>query len=162
MATFNNEQHMNNIFREFGNIEKFHKKFKQEFAESLMKIIANYHKEIIESTKLNTIIYAYAGHLLDVIESVIEKDKKYSNYRLMIELHRMKKVLGKINHPKSEYHFETEIEKNVKSITVNYYPAIIDFTSNGFRLLETNLQLFTRDFLSDFYFDLKKNSKYQA
>lgn len=162
MATFNKENYMNNVFREFKNIEQFHNNFRKKFTSYVKKIVLEYHNEAIDNSKINTIIYAYAGHLIDVIESVIEKDHNYSEYRLMVELHRMKKVKENISQPNSNYCFGSAIEAKVKSMAVNNFPSIMDFSANGFRLLDVNLKVFTRDFLTDFYFDLKKTDTYQA
>lgn len=162
MAPFDKENYMHNVFREFRNIEQFHNNFRIKFTSSINDIVSKYHNDVIDNTKLKTVIYAYAGHLIDVIESIIEKDKNYSEYRLMIELHRMKKVNEKISQPKSDYCFSSAIERKVKSMVVNNFPSIINFTANGFRLLEINLKVFTRDFLTDFYFDLKNTDAYQA
>lgn len=162
MAPFDKENYMHNVFREFKNIEQFHNNLCKKFSTIVKHIVSQHHGDVVDNTKLKTIIYAYGSHLIDVIESVIDKDKNYSEYRLMIELHRMKKVINNISQPNSDYYFSAAIENKVKLLAVNNFPQIVDFTANGFRLLEVNLKVFTRDFLTDFYFDLKKTDTYQA
>lgn len=158
MAFYDNEKHMNHVFKEFSNIDKFHKNFRDKFSRVLNKTILQYNFKNDISNKAITIIDTYSAHLLSTIESVIDKDKNYSEYRLMIELHRMNKVLHKISKPKYKTDFGCVVENIIKKMTIDYYPLIVDFTANGFRLLDVNLQVFIRDFLTDLYFDMDKNT----
>jgi len=155
MQYFDKEKWKENIQKEFVEIDKFHNQFCHAFSNNMQPIFERFYSIKSFDGTLNKFLSVYAIHLISVIESVIEKDKNYSQYRIKVELERMSEVVSGVSKPSSFPKLNDEIIGQVKKMTTDFFPVVYEFTGNGFRLLELNLKLFTRDIHTDFEFRTK-------
>lgn len=156
MKYFDKEKWRNFVQQEFIKIDQFSNQFISVFSKTMKTAFEKYHPITSFDGNFNEFLSIYAIHLLSVIESVIEKDKTYSQYRIKVELERMNEVISTISKPTMNPKLGEEINSIVKKMATDFFPKLYEFSGDGFRLLELNLKLYARDFHLDFEFGTKK------
>jgi len=155
MKYFDKEKWRQSVQKEFVEIDKFNNQFFHTFSNTLHPVFGKFHSIKNFDGNFNEFLSIYAIHLLSLIESVIEKDRNYSQYRIGVELERMNELVSKISKPRKYPKLDDELIILVKNLTIDFFPIVYEFTGDGFRLLEINLKLFTRDIHTDFEFGVK-------
>ncbi len=54
--------------------------------------------------------------------------------------------------------FATNLSKTTKKLMVSYFPKIYDLSGNGFRLLDTNIELIKRKMLNELHSEILKDT----
>lgn len=141
----NTERLMRGIFEEFNKMDAFRTRFKNDFFETFRLAVAKLYP-VSETDDLVEYLDLMAEEALRVASDVIEKDRTYPEYRQVMELKTFNSLLEKQNI--SEYQTE-EIEfvkHELNNLLLKHYPAIFEFSSFGYRLLDRNVQFFARQF----------------
>lgn len=145
----NNDQH--NLNSEFRKIEEFLPEFESVFAIELQNIAAKNYSNIEFSEKLIEAVLAYANEMINVAESVCDKDLNYYEDRLKEELDIISAVVEKYPPENLDSEFLHQTHQKAKELIVNFYPHIFALSSNGFRLLEKYCQMYNWKFVDIFH-----------
>lgn len=143
---FNKEFH-SNLNIEFQKIDKFLKEFRHEFIKALSSEVKLLSTEIRSDETLNEKLLVYANQIFNSAESVIDKDKHYTEVRLKEELDAMSQVTKKGLIPSEHLKLAERTHRKAKAIMVKFYPDLIDLSADGFRLLEKYCSMYNHDFV---------------
>jgi hypothetical protein len=144
----------NNIKSEGGlkqKTEAFYKQFRKQFVDELFSIIVKYYPGISPGMMLNSDLNLYANEIISSAETVLLKDKDYTEERLQEELNIMNRLVVKDPIPGQNTVFVDLIHKKAKETMVNAFPEVFDLSSDGLRLLEKYSKMYNWEFVVEFY-----------
>jgi len=138
-----NKEFQYTLAKAFKKIDEFRFEFQQHFCSELFGIAQKQHLDIPEA-ELRKMLLVYSHEVFSCAESVLDKDKNYSDFRLEEELHALTVALKNTG-------FDNELaqqtHRKAKEIIVDFFPDLIDLSGNGFRLLEKYCLLYNREFV---------------
>lgn len=151
MVLFDKEKWMLDLLSEFKEMDGFRATFQSDFRLRLSTIISEVHPNISWNEAKYELIDMFALQVLNVTESVIDKDKNYPQYRLEEELQKMNELVGDWFVKEGLALYEDSY-KEVKMFMVNANKKVFDLSGTGFRLLEANVRIALRDFWAAFLY----------
>ncbi|WP_340113568.1 hypothetical protein [Maribellus mangrovi] len=143
---FNKEFH-SNLNIEFQKIDKFLKEFRHEFTKELSSELELLSAGITSDETLKEKLLVYSNQIFNSAESVIDKDKHYTEVRLIEELETMSRVSRKDLIRPEHLELAERTHRKAKALMVKFYPNLIDLSANGFRLLEKYCSMYNHDFV---------------
>ncbi len=150
MDASNSEKRIRKILAGFKESDQLQSAFKKDFIPVIYtRLQKNYPGRDFGSALADTILQ-FAENAISCVESVIEKDSGYPDYRKEEEIERMKLVVSKLAFSEEAGFLLDEIHNEVKKSIVRFYPEIFEFSGQGFRLLELHSKFYTQGFISDF------------
>lgn len=150
MKSFDEEGNIKFILEEIQKADTFYNSFKKEFSEVIFQIIQDFYPGTILDNEIENMLLAYSVAVLNSTESVIDKDRNYPLYRLEEELAAMNRITLNLSSFERGKVFVETVHAKAKELMVNYFAAIYDLSSIGFRLLERNAWLYSCEFISNF------------
>jgi len=132
---------MREIFEEFRKMDAFRTNFKSDFFKTFSLISANLYS-IPESDELVEFLDGMAEEALSMANSIVEKDRTYPEYRQVMELKTYKALLDKHQISEGQATEIKQVKYNLNVLLLQYYPAIFEFSSFGYRLLDGNVKFF--------------------
>ena len=138
------------IYEEFKKIDEFYVEFKDEFKRKQLNIILQYKPDFKHSEQFEERLDQFAHSALNVAHTIIDKDKTYPEFRLKDELLSMQTYLAKAIELTKNKELAAEMHRKTKKLLVKYYPSIVDLSSEGFRLMELNLNFLNMEFIANF------------
>lgn len=150
MGIFDREENLKFILEEIKKTDTFYNLFKKEFSELIYTTIQEFYPGMLPSEDVDELLEAYAVAILNVTESVIDKDRNYPMYRLEEELGTMNRLTIKLSRLEENNDFRKAVHMNAKELMVKHFSAIYELSSTGFRLLEKNAKLYNWEFASNF------------
>lgn len=150
----NTQRAMRELFEEFERIDSFRDHFKHDFMEEYSSaVLQSYQTQ--EKEQLTAFIEFMADQAFSLMESVIEKDQCYPEYRKEIELQVLDALIGKQIVSAEQTEEINQFKYALNSILLKYYPSIYELSSFGYRLLDRNVQHFSYQFTSAIRRDLE-------
>ena len=146
MKEFEPDKFQHKLNSEFRKIDEFLHEFEKEFVNAMQTIIRAEYPEIEMNDKINEAMLMYANEMINVAESVCDKDLHYPGARLKEELNNMKRVVEKYPPECHDSNFLQQTHHKAEELMVNYYPYVFDLSANGFRLLEKYCQMYNWKF----------------
>ena len=150
MEKFESDKFQHQLNSEFRRVEEFLHEFESVFAGELQKIIFKTYSNIELNEKIHEAVLAYANEIINVAESVCDKDMNYTELRLKEELDNMARVVENYPPENLDCEFLQKSHQNAKKLIVDFYPYIFDLSANGFRLLEKYCQMYNWKFVDIF------------
>jgi len=150
MGIFDREENLKFILEQIKKTDTFYNLFKKEFSELIYTNIKEYYTEMPPCEDIDELLRAYAIAILNVTESVIDKDRNYPMYRLEEELGTMNRLTLKLYKQEENNDFREAVHLNAKKLMVKHFSSVYDLSSTGFRLLEKNAKLYNWEFASNF------------
>ncbi|WP_372776007.1 hypothetical protein [Mangrovibacterium sp.] len=141
----NTQRAMRELFEEFERIDIFRNHFKRDFTDEYRAALLKTY-QIQETEQLVAFIELMADQAYSLMESIIEKDQCYPEYRKEIELQVLDALVGK-QITSAEHASEImQLKYTLNCILLKYYPVIYELSSFGYRLLDRNVQHFIYQF----------------
>jgi hypothetical protein len=150
MKDFEKEEFRLYISEEFGKVDAFYAHVKNDFGMTLMKIIEDKSEAQENKAQLSEAISVYAQEIINVTESVIDKDRNYSEIRLKEELQRVQKVVSQWAVYEVDTEFVNKLHQVSKEVMAKYFKPIFDLSADGFRLLDNGAKMHTLRFLASY------------
>ena len=150
MKKFESNKFQHQINSEFRKIDEFLHEFENDFANAMHKIINEEYPGVAITDKIEEAVLMYANEVINVAESVCDKDMHFSDTRLNEELNNMTSVVEKYPPENYDLKFLQKAHHKAEELVVNYYPYIFELSSNGFRLLEKYCQMYNWKFVDIF------------
>ncbi len=132
---------------EFKNIDELLFEFQSKFVYEIFKITKKQLIDIQGERDVQESILSYSLEIFSCADSVLDKNKNYSDLRLKEELDSITIAANKIEQPPEQKEYATQTHQKAKEIMVIFFPDLIDLSANGFRLLEKYCVLYNRDFI---------------
>ncbi len=142
---------MRQMLKEFKKTDDFFNMFREEFCRDIYVIVGEFYPAIGNEATIAGVVDMYAGAILNVTDSVIDKDRNYPEFRLSEELDIISKLLAKEPGFANPGAFAETVHAKVKELMVRYYPEIGQLSGIGFRLLERNARIYNLEFVANFY-----------
>ena len=136
---------MRGIFEEFNKMDAFRKSFKNDFFEAFRLAIAELYP-VSETDDVVEYLDVMAEEALRIASDVIEKDRNYPEYRQVMELKTFNSLLEKQNISEARAQEINFVKHELNNLLLKHYPAIFEFSSFGYRLLDRNVQFFACQF----------------
>ncbi len=134
------------IFEQFKLIDAFRTSFKDDFKASFAPLVAEY-QAVDDQEQLDDFLDQMAEEAISFTESVIEKDRSYSDYRKTEELKVMTSLQERLNYDKLSQQQLAQSKHLLNDLILTHYPALYELTSFGYRLLDRNINYYTWRFL---------------
>lgn len=130
--------------------EHFYKMFRKHFVSELYRVILSYYPSTQPSAALNRALNLYANEMLSSVETVILKEKNYTESQFQEEVEVMSRIATSDAFNHMDLSFLNTLHVKAKEICVNHFSEIFDFSGNGFRLLEKYAMMYNREFANFF------------
>lgn len=138
---------MHDIFEQFKLVDTFRVNFKREFTSAFNKL-TNQVYNFNRTPELDEFIDLMADEAMRFTEAVIEKDRNYSDYRLVEELKLMNVLVDKNKLPKTHHQEIQQVRYQLNEMILKHYPSLYELASFGYRLLDRNVNFFSYRFVA--------------
>ncbi len=142
---------MDFIWGRFKEIEQFRTAFKLDFTVVIFDTFKRFYPDVIIDTILIEKVNLFGEDILNALESVIDKDKSYPEFRKKQELNTMLNLLKKQSQVELSPDFKDLILQKTKGLMVEYETEVFNLSAIGFRLLDANAKYHTTRFFSDIH-----------
>lgn len=153
MQSFDKEKNIENILQNFKALDRYYVGVKNGLMNNLFQIANEFYPQFEQNKTNKEYFDLFAMYLINSTESVVEKDKIYTPFRLSLELETTENIALKMVSHKVNIAFEEKINHTLRKFIVENFKQIYSLSGDGFRLLEKNIKIFNFHFLSDFYND---------
>ncbi len=145
----NTDKLMEELLKEFKKVDEFRNQFRNDFIKVFTSLLYNLY-QLEKDEKMNEALTIMAQQTISYTESIIEKDRSFSEYRKEEELKAMDDLLAKLQILESYEEEIKKIKQTLNDVVINHYPTIYEFTSFGYRLHEKKAQYHSYQFWSGF------------
>lgn len=145
---------------EFKKIDELLFEFQSKFVYEIFKITKERLINIRDENDAQESILSYSFEIFSCAESVLDKDKNYSDLRLKEELDSMTIAVNKTSQLREIKDYAEQTHLKAKEIMVAFFPDLVDLSANGFRLLEKYCVLYNRDFVATVASQIEKKTDF--
>ena len=156
MKTYNSEERLKQLFEEFKKTDKEFEEFRNHFINRVLPVIELFYPAVKPTAELKDAIGDYATETLSSTYSVIDKDVNYNEFRKEQELLSMQSAIQRMEMPLKDIEFTEAIRSEAKKMIIDFYPAVYDLSSFGFKLLELNTKMYNVFFIVSLLNEEKK------
>lgn len=149
MERTNNPPYMNEFFKEFKKKDEFLTAFRQNFSLEIYSLVREQYSDCEYIEALKNAVNTFANDIFNAVESVIDKDEHYPEYRKQLELENITKLSHKVLATINDDDFLNKVHYKSKELISKSYPQILDLSNYGFRLLERNTKLYSAGFIAN-------------
>lgn len=139
---------MPKLIHAFNKIDKQRAQLNRELLNRITLVLPTYYPSFKLTTENRELFNNFGTHIQNITESVVDKDRNYSNNRMEEELEMMNKlamVFYPAVFPVQLYDvFLTEI----KAFMVDSNKSVYSLSGSGFRLLDANAKVFLIRFVN--------------
>ncbi len=145
MGEFDSKERIRQLFLEFEQVDKVHHGFILDFENEVYNLIYANSRNIILTDGFPDALKQFAISIINTAYSVLEKDKYYSDYRMVLELETMQALNKKVDVDNNK--LANELNCKVREVVTSYFTAIFELSGDGFRLLALCIEYNVKDFI---------------
>lgn len=134
--SFEEDWNLNSMLQNLKNTDAIYTTLKNKFALNINKTILDYYGGSVFSNELLEEIEMLSASVINLTETVIDKDKNYTEQRFLEDYEGITKAVSKMNPDPAGISFRAALLGQSKEMMVENFEEIFDLSSTGFRLLE--------------------------
>lgn len=144
---FGSHEAMDDLPYNINKKDEFLESFREVFILEVYTIIMNVNGRCLFNEDMEKSLSVYAIDIVNTVESVVDKDGHYPDYRMEKELDSTTKLMNKVLSVTEEDELLDRLHFCSKQLITWFYPGIINLSNYGFRLLERNTKIYTASFI---------------
>lgn len=134
--SFEDDWNLNSMLQNLKNTDAIYTTLKNKFALNINKTILDYYGGSVFSNELLEEVEMFSTSIINLTETVIDKDKNYTEERFLEDYEGITKAVSKMNPDPTGISFRATLLGQSKEMMVENFEEIFDLSSTGFRLLE--------------------------
>lgn len=134
--SFDEDWNLNSMLQNLQKTDAIYNTLKNEFAQKIKQTVEYYlgcdviNNELLEEVEL------FAAGIISLTETIIDKDKNYTEQRLIEDLAAMSKAVKNMKSDQAGIDFREAVLKQSKELMIENFEAIFELSATGYRLLE--------------------------
>lgn len=134
--SFDDDWNLNSMLQNLQKTDALYNTLKNGFALKIKKTILDFYGGAVFSNELLEEVEMFSASIINLTETVIDKDKNYTERRFIEDYEGIVKAVSKTNPDPSGLQFRDAILAQSKEMMIENFEEIFDLSSTGFRLLE--------------------------
>lgn len=155
--SFDDDWNLNSMLQNLKKTDAIYTTLKNKFALSIKKNILDYYGASVFSNELLEEIELFSASVINLTETVIDKDKNYTEQRFLEDYEGIAKAVSKMNPDPAGIAFRAAILGQSKEMMIENFEEIFELSSTGFRLLEKEASWYIMLFEMSLNEIIKKN-----
>lgn len=134
--SFDEDWNLNSMLQNLKKTDAIYNTLKNEFAQKIKQTVLFFFSDYAISNELLEEVDLFAFGMINLAETVIDKDKNYTDERLLQDYESIVKAVSKMKPETSGNRFRETLLTLTKEMMIENFEGIFELSSTGFRLIE--------------------------
>lgn len=134
--SFDEDWNLNSMLQNLKKTDAIYNTLKNEFAQKIKQTVLFFFSDNAISNELLEEVDLFAVGMINLAETVIDKDKNYTDERLLQDYESIVKAVSKMKPEPSGNRFRETLLTLTKEMMIENFEGIFELSSTGFRLIE--------------------------